>query len=194
MTNTTTGIALITAFVLLLTMFVMIEGNTFRKEIRTDIVIRAPKHIVWNILSDFDNYSDWNPYHVRVERLAHRANSTNIEQHDRIQVFIHKPNGDSLDLEAEITRLDPGLALYWGEGLPGIFSGEHRFILEEIDSVTTRVRHDEDFWGLALPVVPLGAEYIEQGYNEMNIALKHIAEQQFAEAEQPQAAAERTAR
>ena len=79
----------------------------------------------------------------------------------------------------KILKFKPLDSLFWGEGIPGIFSGEHRFILEELDHKRTLLRHDEDFWGLALPFIPLGPEYIEEGYNLMNKAAKDRAEQLF---------------
>ncbi|MDY9920045.1 MAG: SRPBCC family protein [Proteiniphilum sp.] len=32
------------------------------KEIRTEIIIRATSEKIWDILTDFENYPNWNPF------------------------------------------------------------------------------------------------------------------------------------
>ena len=33
-----------------------------KKEIKTEILIKASPQIVWSILTDFENYPHWNPF------------------------------------------------------------------------------------------------------------------------------------
>ncbi len=157
----------------------------FTTEVRTNIQISAPKKIVWDILTNFDSYPQWNPYHVKALRLTEDSIPHSPKLDDELQVFIHKPNGKKLDLEVSILKLIEQKELYWGGGIPLIFKGEHRFILHSEGKCATRLHHDEDFWGLALPLIPLGPEFIEQGYQEMNEALKKRAEELVEAQENP---------
>lgn len=64
-------------------------------------------------------------------------------------------------------------------GLPGLFTGVHYFLLEPIGpgGSHTKFVHGESFTGLLIPVVG-AADWaaIEQGFEEMNAALKARAE------------------
>jgi hypothetical protein len=165
--------------------------SLLKTEIRTEITIEAPLAIVWDVLADFNHYPQWNPYHVKVLFLEEPADgqpSENpapyrlIRKGEKLHVYIHKPNGKKLDLKVKVRELVTRHRLYWGGGIPGIFAGEHRFILEELSATSTLLRHDEDFQGLALPFVPLEPEYIEQGYRLMNQKAKERAEAVYREA------------
>ncbi len=164
--------------------------SAFKTEIRTSMRIEAPRDIVWKILVDLEQYPEWNPYHVRVvpledksigstseKPLAYRA----IQKGEKLRVFIHKPNDKKIALEVKVLELEPLSKLYWGGGIRGVFKGEHRFILGELSATATMLWHDEDFQGLALPFIPLGPEYIEQGYELMNQAAKERAEAVYHE-------------
>ena len=37
------------------------------KSINTEITINASTEIVWKVLMDFENYSNWNPFVTRIE-------------------------------------------------------------------------------------------------------------------------------
>ena len=138
------------------------------KRVYTEIEIHAPVNRVWTILADNESYPDWNPYHVSVrgQMLPGR----------KLEVVLDKPNGERVEIEPRVMRVIPMRELTWGGGLRGIFHGEHVFLLEEIDAANTRLVHKEDFVGIAVPFASLDA--IEDGYRQMNQALKNRAEMQ----------------
>jgi hypothetical protein len=136
------------------------------KHIHTEIDIAAPPEKVWTILADNTRYPEWNPYHVRVEGT--------LAVGSRLDVELHKPNGERVHIEPHVIRLTPDEELTWGGGIKGIFFGEHVFLLEPGERAGTRLVQKETFSGIAVPFVPLDA--IEEGYNLMNRALKARAE------------------
>ena len=138
------------------------------QHVYTEIEIEAPVQRVWRILADNESYPEWNPYHVSVrgELVVGR----------KIEVLLHKPNGEQVEIEPRVMRVTPMRELTWGGGVRGIFHGEHVFMLEEIDAEITRLVHKEDFVGIAVPFASLDA--IEDGYRQMNQALKIRAEMQ----------------
>ena len=166
-------------FILTYLSFFISGCSKFSTQIRTEIEIEAPPEIVWEIITDTDKYPEWNPYHTKVVRLTNASSYETPKLHDKMQVFIHKPNGKKLDLKVSVLEIEKLKRFYWGGGLPLIFKGEHRFILKPVNSCTTKFHQDEDFWGAALPFVPLGPIDIEKGYRLMNEALKTRAETQF---------------
>jgi len=58
--------------------------------------------------------------------------------------------------------------------IPMDFYGEHVFLLEKLDTYSTRLIHKEDFSGFVMPFASLDA--IEEGTMLMNQALKERAE------------------
>ena len=80
------------------------------KYIETQIDINAPPEVVWKILVDTPNYSEWNPYHREV------LGSPALGEH--LTVMIHKPNGNRLTLQPQVTRHIENRLLAWGGGIP----------------------------------------------------------------------------
>lgn len=138
------------------------------KKIHTAIDIDAPAERVWDILLDNTTYPDWNPYHVAVTGTLTPGNTLELE--------IHKPNGETVNIRPSVLRVESHKELTWGGGIKGIFYGEHVFLLEPINALQTRVIHKEHFSGIAIPFASLDA--IEEGYILMNKALKKRAETQ----------------
>jgi hypothetical protein len=138
------------------------------KRIHTAIEIGAPAERVWSILVDNEAYPDWNPYHVSVRGR--------MQVGEKLEVRINKPNGERVEIEPRVMRIQPYRELTWGGGVRGIFHGEHVFLLEEIDAANTRLVHREKFTGIAVPFASLDS--IEDGYRQMNHALKIRAEMQ----------------
>lgn len=136
------------------------------KHIHTEIDIDASPREVWNILADNARYPEWNPYHVRVDGELEVGASLSLE--------IHKPNGERIEIEPRVLRIVPQRELTWGGGIPGIFYGEHVFELAPRGRTGTRLVHRESFKGIAIPFASLDA--IEEGYRQMNHALKQRAE------------------
>ena len=58
-------------------------------------------------------------------------------------------------------------------GIPGLFDGEHSFVLEAIDARRSRLIHSERFSGLLIPIFSwLAAKQTERAFEAMNMALK----------------------
>lgn len=138
------------------------------KHVYTEIEIEAPVDRVWMILADNETYPEWNPYHVSVRGQMLPG--------QKLEVVLHKPNGERVEIEPRVMRTVPMRELTWGGGMRGVFHGEHVFLLEELDAGNTRLVHKEDFVGIAVPFASLDA--IEEGYRQMNQALKIRAEMQ----------------
>lgn len=132
------------------------------KRIYTEINIQASPEKVWQVLVDNESYPSWNPYHVKVVGK--------LQEGAPLIVSIHKPNGARLEIEPKVMRLDRNKELTWGGGVPGIFTGEHQFILSRNADASTHLIHKELFQGWVVPFASL--EAIEEGYRRMNEALK----------------------
>jgi hypothetical protein len=139
--------------------------------LRTEIDIAASAARVWDVLTDFAAYPDWNPFIRRIEGvLVPRA---------RLLVRIQPPGGRAMTFRPTVLRVEPERELAWrGRTLiPGLFDGEHHFKLEPRSVDSVRFVHGEHFSGVLVPVLRRSLETTtRQGFEAMNAALKTRAE------------------
>ncbi|HXG07771.1 MAG TPA: SRPBCC domain-containing protein [Nitrososphaera sp.] len=139
------------------------------RELHTEIEINANPETVWRIITDFENYREWNPF---IRRIVGQA-----KQGSKIEVHIRTPAGKKRKYAPTITRVDVGHELRWiGKGW--LLNGEHIFTIERLqEGNKVRFVHREVFGG------PLSGFFgtsldtdIRKGFEEMNKALKERAE------------------
>lgn len=142
------------------------------KEIITNIQINAPSGTVWQVLTDFSRYSQWNPFIRSIQGEARQGGT--------LEVSIQPPGGNGMTFRPVILDLQPGRELRWRGRLllPGIFDGEHQFQIEPLGENHTRFVHREVFSGLLVPFLWSSLDkQTRQGFEEMNRALKMQIEQ-----------------
>lgn len=79
---------------------------------------------------------------------------------------------------ASRTAVTPNRELRWQGRLlaPGLFTGEHYFLIEEAGPGRVRFVHGEDFFGILVPLAGGSFPAVEQGFKDMNAKLKELAE------------------
>jgi hypothetical protein len=114
---------------------------------------------------DFPAYPSWNPFIIAIEGdpLAGQ----------RIRATIQPPGSSPQVFKPVVLRADAPEAFVWRGSLPipGLFTGEHAFILTR-DGDKTRFRHSEAFSGLLVGWLKGLLARSEQGFHQMNAALK----------------------
>jgi hypothetical protein len=140
------------------------------KQIETDIVIHSSAETVWQVLTTFENYSEWNPFIQSI--------SGGKKAGKRIKVTINRPNGKSMTFNPEILIYEPNREFRWkGKlGLKGIFDGEHYFILEEKDDNRTKFIHGEKFSGILVLIMGSSVDNLRSSFEMMNAAIKNECE------------------
>jgi len=140
------------------------------KEIHTEILIHATPDAVWNVLTGFDNYPQWNPFIRWVKGK--------VEPGKSIEVRLTPPGWKGMTLKPKVLRFDTNKELRWLGHLliPGLFDGEHVFRLIDNRNGTTSFTQSESFRGL---LVPLFKNMLEKntrnGFIQMNEKLKELA-------------------
>ena len=138
------------------------------KEIRTEIEVGAPARKVWDILLDFQSYSDWNPFIFRV--------SGNSLVGNRIRIWLRTPGGKERIYDPTIIKIDAGKELRW-RGKSFFLDGEHVFVVDEIAPARTRFAQFEIFRGILSRFFGQSTENdISAGFELMNQAVKRRAE------------------
>ncbi|MBK6607404.1 MAG: SRPBCC domain-containing protein [Leptospiraceae bacterium] len=140
-------------------------------EINTEITINAPKKIIWDILTDFSAYSQWNPFLINV--IGSATPGGNV-------FFVAKSEGAIVPVFANIIEYEFEKKFSWG-GPPftwfkSIFGAEHFFIIEEISPAQCRFRNNERMEGVVADAAWTLIERSVPAYHTMNQALKKRAE------------------
>jgi hypothetical protein len=142
------------------------------REVFTFTTIDAPKQQVWQVLTNFSAYHQWNPLYTEVEGkcLAGARIRVRVQMGDR-----------TLRYAPEIRTVVPQGELAWNEHLilRGLFDGEHHFVLESIDGGHTRLVQQDRYSGaLVPPLMKLYQGQAEAGFRRMDDALKKRVEQE----------------
>jgi hypothetical protein len=142
------------------------------KQLATQIDIDATPAQVWDVLSDLGAYQEWNPFIVRAEGRA--------ETGDRLTLRMQQTTGRAVTLRPTVLEVQRGSRLRWlGRlGVAGVMDSDHSFTIEPRAGGGTRLRQDETFRGV---LVPLLARSLDRGtlpaFHAMNEALKQRVEQ-----------------
>jgi hypothetical protein len=140
------------------------------REICTEIEIDAPAARVWQVLTDFAAFPDWNPFMTTAEG--------DLVAGGRLRVALHSPGHRPMTFRPILLTVEPEKGFRWlGHlGVPGIFDGEHEHTLEPLGPDRTRYVQSERFRGVLVPFVGAMLKDTTRGFEEMNRALKARAE------------------
>jgi hypothetical protein len=136
------------------------------REIRTEAQLAAPPERVWDVVSDFASYGQWNPFMPSVEGEA-RVGA-------RLKLRVEPPGKRANGIPARVVDADAPRRLAWRAGLigPWFFSATHILELTPRDGGTLFVNREE-FRGLIAPILLryMGSS-LPAGYASMNEALR----------------------
>jgi hypothetical protein len=142
------------------------------KELYSEIKIRAAAPQVWQLLTNFAGFPQWNPF-IRWAKGELKVGA-------QLEVRIQPSGTNGMTFKPTVLKCEPNQELRWLGHLliPGLFDGEHIFVIETIEANLVRLIQREVFTGLFVPILlrTLGKD-TQRGFEEMNRALKAIAEQ-----------------
>jgi len=140
------------------------------KELRTHIEIEATPERVWEILTDFSAYPEWNPFIQAIEGEAVPG--------AKLEARIEPPGGRAMTFKPTVVEVTSKQELRWLGRLlaPGVFDGEHSLRIEPIDDSHVRFVQAERFTGVLVPLFGKTLEKTQRGFTAMNEALKRRAE------------------
>lgn len=146
----------------------MINTKTM-KELKTEIILNAPKETVWNTLLHFEAYGDWNPFILSVKGEAKEGTYLTNTMINNGQKMVFKPI---------VTKVEEHRCFEWlGSAMGGAFKGRHYFILEDLGNAQTKLIHGEQFTGLLSSLIlRMIGEATLGSFQKMNKALKERVE------------------
>ena len=108
------------------------------KSIEKSIIINASAEKVWKVLTDFENWKNWNSFIINSEGKAEVG--TNLKN-------TFDNNGKLMTFKPKVLKADTNKELVWRGRLlmPGIFDGTHGFKIEEIAPNQVKFTNYESF-------------------------------------------------
>ncbi len=155
-----------------LALITLLNVTATAKEIKTEILINETPEKVWSILTNFNDYPNWNPFIKFIEGEVKVGN--------KITVRIEPPKAKGMTFTPKILTLDTNKELKWIGRLlfTGLFDGEHKFELIDNGNGTTTFIQSEKFKGIFVPFFKKQLDNnTKKGFEEMNEKLKELAEQ-----------------
>ncbi|MFT5723405.1 MAG: hypothetical protein ACI9JN_000518 [Bacteroidia bacterium] len=140
------------------------------KEIKTHIQIEASAEKVWQVLTNFENYSNWNPFITSIK--GEKVVGSNLSAE------ITPPNRKMMTFKPVVLKYDVNKELRWlgSAAIKGFFDGEHSFkIVEQEKGIVTFV-HGEVFTGILVGLMPKMLVDTKLGFEQMNKAIKKECE------------------
>ena len=136
-------------------------------KIETNITINSSLSIIWEILMDFENYPNWNPFIKEISKYD-----------NKMLVKVQPVNSKVMVFKPKLIKQENNKEFRWKGKLliNGIFDGEHYFILEKINDNTTKFIQGENFTGILVPIFKKTLNNTKKGFILMNKALKLKAE------------------
>lgn len=142
-----------------------------KRALKASIDINATPEVVWQVLLDFSNYSEWSEFLVNVEGPAVPGS--------RLRVTLAPANGKIRVFRPMVLQVTPPRTFRWVEhlGVPGLLDGEHGFFLEYLFGGRTRFRQTETFDGFLTLLLWRRLEApTAEGFAAFNRALRRQAE------------------
>ncbi len=144
------------------------------RELQASTEILASAERVWDVLTDFAAYPDWNPFIRRV--------SGSVEPGAQLEVRLEPPGARGATFRPRVLVAQPNRELRWLGRLlaPGLFTGEHVFLIEPVEAARVRFVQRERFGGILVPLMRKTLAATRTGFEHMNLALKSRAERGVA--------------
>lgn len=140
----------------LLTLGIILAGwtiwtNTQPVNLTASIEIEATPEEVWEVLTDFSRYPEWNPFVTSAEVTSPGGS---LAPGARLRTNMHDAGADTV-FTPEVQVADPGRELRWlGKLGPGwIVDAEHSFTIHRISPDRVRLTQSEDFTGVLAPLI-----------------------------------------
>jgi hypothetical protein len=145
-----------------------------QREFHTKIDIGVPAARAWDVLSDFDSFSEWCP------TLREVRGSASLGAKLALRLAKRAGGNDTIGLSAAVRTVDAPRELAWGGGAPGapwLLDVHHWFEIEPLGPDRCRLHHGERFRGALLGLLWWAvADRVEDGYGAFNSAFKKRCE------------------
>ncbi|PUE66428.1 SRPBCC domain-containing protein [Arcobacter lacus] len=141
----------------------------FTNETETSIRINSKANKIWQELTNFEEYRNWNPSIIDISGELGK---------NKILKIVVKIDKKTMIFKPKILVCEENKELRWlGKLLfSGIFDGEHYFLIEENSDGTSTFIQGEKFCGILIPFFGKMILNTKKGFEAMNEELKKRVE------------------
>lgn len=158
-----TSILVVTATVASLGAFLL--GH---KSVQTEVVIEASPEAVWQVLTDVEQYKEWNP--------VFEYKDGQLNQGNKVVYKVTEAENKSAVMSAKVIKLTPNKVLNQTGGLWGVITFDHTYTLTEVEQGTKVTIHEYysgiyvNFWNekLIAKQYKILAQALKTRVNELN--------------------------
>ena len=147
------------------------QGRVFACEVSACTEIAAPIDAVWKVLTDFDQYSEWNPFTPKVE--------TDFEIGSPVTLYVDMPGKSRMVRTEWVNLVEPEQTICWGMhmGASIVFCANRWQTLRTLDNGDTEYVTEDRMSGLLAPLVMrLYGKPMQIGFQSVADSLKHWIE------------------
>ena len=139
-------------------------------EILTQVEIDASAERVWQVLTDFAAYPEWNS--------TIWPNGGKPQAGERLRVRVRVAGRLGFAFRPTVLKAEPGREFCWVGRLPaGLMEGKHSFTIVPVEPNRVRFVHREVYAGLLVPIyMRVMGGWVRRTYERMNRELKLRAE------------------
>ncbi len=139
---------------------------TGNKSVHHEITINAAPEKVWDILTNMDEYPNWNPVMKLLEG--------EVQEGNKVKYKFTQDEKSISEIDAIVVQVIPNKLLNQKGGIPLILTFNHRYVLESTGNLTKVIIH-EDYKGIGVNF--WNPQPVEEAYKRLNVALKNRVEQ-----------------
>ena len=135
-------------------------------KIETNIKINGSKETIWKILTDFNDYANWNPFIKFI--------SGDLKEGSQLTAQI-----DDMKFKPTVLVVKENETFEWIGRLllPRIFDGQHKFQIIDNHDGSCTFNHSEKFKGILVFFMKKKLEKdVRENFQKMNFALKNKVE------------------
>lgn len=146
------------------------------RSIETEIEINGTATQVWEVLTDFGRYPEWNPFILRI--------AGTLQPGSQLKAVVQTPNFPKITIRPVLLKVEAERELRWRGHwvVPRVFDGEHLFAIEPLGEAKVNFAQKELFTGLLVPLLwGKMAGNIRLGFEKMSQALKKRIESREAQ-------------
>ena len=114
------------------------------KSVQTEVVIEASPEAVWQVLTDVEQYKEWNPVFEYKEGQ--------LKQGNKVVYKVTEAENKTAVMSAKVIKLVPNKVLNQTGGLPGVITFDHTYTLTKVEQGTKVTIHEQyrgiyvNFW------------------------------------------------
>ncbi|MEE8303032.1 MAG: SRPBCC domain-containing protein [Candidatus Tectomicrobia bacterium] len=136
------------------------------RELHTMVEISASPDQVWQVLTDFDAWPDWN--------VADPGFVGEMHEGAEVELTSTSPSGKRSQVRITLISVEPNRQLSWESSLPLLFKARHTYRIEAQDGNCT-FYNEAGFWGILAHFISKQLP-TEEMFKETNLRFKERVE------------------